>query len=96
MLIKIQPEYYDIFGYFGAVFLTLLNVPQVYHCFKNKTSSGLTLSFIILQFLTSISFLIFGSLINELPIIIANTSTLVGSILLFIAKNKYPEDIIIQ
>ena len=92
MLIEIQPEYYDIFGYCGAVFLTLLNIPQVYHCLKNQTSSGLTLSFIILQFLTSISFLTFGLLINELPIIIANTSTLIGSILLFICKIIYTEN----
>lgn len=82
---------YDIFGYIGAGFLTLLMIPQVYHCFSNKTSTGLTISFITLQFLTSIFFLIYGFFVFQLPILIANISTLIGTILLAIAKILYKD-----
>ena len=73
-------------------FLTLLTYPQVYHCFKNKTSNGLTHAFIILEFLTSIFFLIYGCLLGKFPIIVSNSSSLLGSILLMIAKKIYPEN----
>ena len=39
----------DAFGYAGAVFLTLLTFPQVYYCFKNKTSKGLTVFIFIFR-----------------------------------------------
>lgn len=88
----IKPEHYDIFGYIGAFFLTLLTYPQVYHCYKNKTSIGLTSWFLFFEFMTSISFLIYGCLLVQFPIIIANGSALVGTILLIIAKSIYNDD----
>ena len=91
MSLELKPEHYDIFGYTGAVFLTLLTYPQVYHCFKNKTSSGLTGWFLFFEFMTSICFLIYGTLIEELPIMIANGAAFFGTILLIIAKILYKE-----
>ena len=92
MSLSLQPEHYDIFGYAGAVFLSLLTYPQVYHCYKKKTSSGLTGWFLFFELMTSICFLIYGLLIDELPIIIANGSALFGTILLIIAKFKFKEN----
>ena len=83
----------DAFGYAGAVFLTLLTFPQVYYCFKNKTSKGLTVSFLFLEFMTSICFVCYGILLPSLPVIIANTSALIGTILLIIAKIVYSKKI---
>ena len=82
----------DAFGYAGAVFLTLLTFPQVYHCYKNKTSKGLTVSFLFLEFMTSVCFICYGALLPSLHVIIANTSALVGTILLIIAKIIYKSD----
>ena len=81
--------YTDVFGYLGALFLTLLTYPQVYYCFKNCTTEGISEWFIFFQFMTSFCFLIYGFLLVQLPIIIANSSAVIGRILLIIAKLKF-------
>lgn len=81
--------YSDIFGYMGACFLTLLTYPQVYYCFKKSTTEGISEWFIFFQFMTSFCFLIYGILLVQLPILIANLSAFIGSILLIIAKLKF-------
>ena len=82
----------DIFGYLGAVFLTLLTYPQVYYCYKNKSTKGISPWFIFFQFMASLCFLIYGHLVGDLPIIIANISAFIGSTLLVIAKIKFSKE----
>lgn len=79
----------DIFGYSGAVFLTLLTYPQVYYCYRNKSTEGISSWFIFFQFMTSLCFLIYGCLLIQLPIIIANASAFIGSLLLISAKINF-------
>ena len=76
----------DGFGYAGAVFLTLLTLPQVYHCYKNKSTGDITWSFLFLEIMTSISFCIYGGLLPSTPVIVANSVAFVGTTLLIIAK----------
>ena len=82
----------DITGYGGACFLTLLTYPQVYYSFKNKTTKGINEWFIFFQFMTSLCFLIYGIILFQLPIIIANGSAFLGSNLLIFAKLKFNQD----
>ena len=83
--------YSEIFGYIGAFCLTLLTFPQVYECYKTKSTNGLHNGFIILQFLTSAFFLVYGILLPAIPVMVANGSALLGSILLIIAKLKFKQ-----
>ena len=79
----------DIFGYIGAVLLTLLFVPQVYTTYKTKNIEGLSYIFLILEFFAALNFIIYGFLINSIPIIIANSSAFICSILLLLAKIRF-------
>ena len=82
----------DIFGYIGAVLLTILFVPQVYTTYKTKKIDGLSYIFLILEFLASLNFIIYGFLISSIPVIFANSSAFICSILLIIAKMKFKDE----
>ena len=88
---QIKEEHYDIFGYIGAGFLTLLTYPQVYQSFKKKSTEGISKLFIFFQIMASFFFLIYGILILSLPMIVANTSALFGSTILAFFKCIYKE-----
>ena len=79
----------DIFGYIGAILLTFLFIPQVYTTYKNRNTEGISYIFLILEFLAALNFIIYGFLINSLPIIIANGSAFICAILLIVAKFKF-------
>jgi len=88
----IKEEHYDIFGYIGAGFLTLLTYPQVYESYKKKSTKGIAPLFIFFQIMASLFFLIYGILISSLPMIIANTSALFGSLILTTFKCIFKEN----
>ena len=79
----------EIIGYSAAGFLSILFIPQVYQTFKTKDVNGLSYLFLFLQIITSGLFITYGVLIDSIPVIIANTSTLLCNILLIFAKIKY-------
>lgn len=76
----------DGLGYMGALLLAFLFIPQVWKVYKRRDMKGLTASFLIIQLLAGIDFLLYGILSNSLPIIISNISTLVCILLLIYAK----------
>ena len=84
----------DVFGYIGAVLLTLLFLPQVYTTYKTKDAEGLSYIFLGLEFLASLNFIIYGFLIRSIPVIIANSSAFICSILLLIAKLKFKKEVV--
>ena len=79
----------DILGYIGAVSLTFLFIPQVYQTYKSKDTKNISVYFLFLEIIASVSFIWYGSLLNSIPIIIANSSALICAISLIIAKCKY-------
>ena len=50
----------DIFGYIGAISLTVLFIPQVYKTYKSKDTYNISILFLILELIASISFIIYG------------------------------------
>ena len=79
----------DTFGYLGAVTLTITLMPQLILNCKTKKVDTLSLGFLLLQLLTCVLFLIYGILLNELPLISANSVTSVQSLVLLGMKIKY-------
>lgn len=79
----------DTFGYLGAVTLTITLMPQLILTCKTKKVDTLSLGFLLLQLLTCVLFLIYGILLNELPLISANSVTSVQSLVLLGMKIKY-------
>ena len=84
-----EDKHIDIVGYIGAVFLSLLLLPQVYQTYKMKKSDQISYIFVILEILTSITFIIYGVFIDSVPIIVANNISLISGILLGISKIIY-------
>ena len=79
----------EIFGYIGAVFLTITLLPQLYLSFKTKKIDDLSYGFIGLQILTCIFFLVYGVLLNAVPLMLANSIVLFQLCFLFGLKIKY-------
>ena len=79
----------DIIGYMAAGFLSVLFIPQVYRTFKTKETKAISYFFLILQVFTSSLFITYGYLIDSIPVMLANTSTLLCNFLLIFAKLKF-------
>ena len=79
----------DIIGYIGAGCLIITLFPQLIYTYRTKKSQDISYGFLILQVTTCILFLIYGILLNEAPLIIANSLVLSQSFILFIFKILY-------
>lgn len=79
----------EIIGYLGSFFLIITLIPQIVHTIKTKKVNDISYGFIALQIITCILFLIYGIMIYENPLIVAN-SIVLSQILLFLSlKIKY-------
>ena len=85
-----------IFGYLGMVFLTITLIPQLVRVFKTKRAADLSYIFLSINVLTCVFFLIYGILLNETPLIIANTIVILQTLTLIFLKNKYHNPISIN
>jgi MtN3 and saliva related transmembrane protein len=86
----------EIFGYLGMVFLTITLIPQLIRVFKTKRAADLSYIFLSINVLTCVFFLIYGILLNETPLIIANTIVILQTLILIFLKNKYHNPISIN
>ncbi len=81
----------QIFGYIAAFCTTFAFIPQVIKTVKTKDVSGISLSMYSI-FTTGVLFwFLYGVAIEETPIIIANSITLVlaGTVLIVAIKEKH-------
>jgi MtN3 and saliva related transmembrane protein len=79
----------ETFGYLGATCLTISLIPQLVHTVQTKKVSDISYGFISLQILTCILFLIYGTMLLENPLIIANGIVLVQLFIFLGLKLKY-------
>ena len=79
----------EIFGYLAAATLLSTLIPQLIKTIKKKKVDDISYVFVFLQVLTSIFFLIYGILLKENPLIIANSLLLVQTLLMLGLKIKY-------
>jgi len=79
----------ETFGYCGAACLTLTLIPQISHTIKTKRVADISYGFISLQIVTCILFLIYGIMLVEKPIIIANGTVFVQLLFFLGLKIKY-------
>jgi len=79
----------EVIGYLGAACLTITLIPQIIHTIKTKRVSDISYGFICLQILTCILFLIYGIMIIEKPIIIANGVVFLQLLLFLGLKIKF-------
>ena len=79
----------ELLGYVAAVCTTVAFVPQVVKTYKSKSAESLSLGMFL--FFTSgvVLWLVYGFMINEYPIIVANLFTLVLAVILIYFKLRY-------
>ena len=77
----------DIIGYLASTCLIVTLLPQIYHTLKTKRVDDISYLFLMFQLLTCALFLSYGILINQNPLIIANS--LVGTQVIIMCCLKY-------
>ncbi|MFT6335398.1 MAG: MtN3 and saliva related transmembrane protein [Saprospiraceae bacterium] len=82
-------NYIQIIGIVAAVLTTLSFLPQAIKAIKTKDTRGISLTMYSLFFLGVTLWLIYGILINDLPIILANGLTFILAGTILILKLKY-------
>jgi MtN3 and saliva related transmembrane protein len=82
-------DYTSLVGSIGAVLTTIAFIPQAYHSYKTRDLSGVSLPMYGIFTLGVASWLVYGLLLNNWPLIIANLITLCLSIVILILKIKH-------
>jgi MtN3 and saliva related transmembrane protein len=78
----------DIFGYLGMVCLTITLIPQLVKVYRTKQAEDLSYLFLLLNVFTCVCFLAYGIILNETPLLIANTIVITQTIVLILLKYK--------
>jgi MtN3 and saliva related transmembrane protein len=76
-------------GFFAAFCTTIAFYPQAVKVWKTKSTKDISLSMFIIFTIGVFSWLVYGVVISNLPIILANTVTLTLSLFILIYKLKY-------
>ena len=83
----INPEY---IGFFAAMLTTSAFLPQAYKIWKSKTADGLSLSMYLVMGTGTLSWLVYGLLIESPSVIVANciSFSIILFIITFIIRSK--------
>lgn len=76
----------DIIGYIASILYIFSLLPEVYSVYKTKKCL-LQISFLVLQFITTIFFIIYDVLINSTPLLVADV--LLSCELIYLSIFKY-------
>ena len=79
----------EIFGYLGAFFLTVTLIPQLRKSYQDQKMDDISKGFLGIQVCTCISFLTYGILLEEIPLILANIIVLSQTLILVYFKYKF-------
>jgi len=69
----------ELFGYIAATLTTISFLPQVIKIYKTNNINGLSLKMYLLFFIGVLFWLIYGIMLGQYPIVIANFITLILS-----------------
>ena len=78
----------EIFGYISSGINTILFMPQVYHSFYSTNLDSINYFYLGLEITGSLVSISYGYLINEIPIIISNSSILICILIILFLKIK--------
>jgi MtN3 and saliva related transmembrane protein len=76
----------ELLGYTAAVLTTTSFVPQVWHTFRTRDVSGISLGMYAIFTLGIALWLVYGIVVNDWPLITANAATLVLAISILAMK----------
>jgi MtN3 and saliva related transmembrane protein len=78
-----------IIGTVAATCTTVSFIPQVLKILKTRNTEGVSLRMYIVFTIGVICWLVYGILLSDLPIILANTTTLVLASIILVCRIKY-------
>lgn len=82
----------DIFGFLAATLTTASFIPQALHTFRTKDVRGISLG-MYSAFTAGVAlWLVYGWMLGEMPIVIANAITLSLAITILVMKLRYHEE----
>ncbi len=84
-------DYVQMIGVVAGMLTTIAFLPQVIKTWKSKSAKDLSLGMFSIFCAGVILWLIYGILIGNLPIILANLTTLVLSLTLLVFKFKFKD-----
>ena len=81
----------ELTGFIAAILTTVAFIPQVYKVWQTKSVSGMSLTMYLIFFCGVLLWLVYGLIINSLPMIIGNAVTIVLTliILYFLLRSKW-------
>jgi len=79
----------NIIGIVAGIFTTLAFLPQVIKTWKMKETKDLSLGMFLMFTLGVLLWLIYGIMINSMPVILANAGTIILAGIILFFKIKY-------
>ena len=79
----------SLYGYLGATCTTVSFIPQIIKIWKEKQAKDISIGMYLLFTFGIMMWLVYGVLLGEYPIIIANSLTLVFAVTVLLLKYKY-------
>ena len=76
-------------GFFAAFCTTIAFLPQAIKVYKSRSTKDISLYMFLIFTIGVLSWLIYGIIINDLPIILANAVTLVLSFFILLYKLRF-------
>ncbi|MFH1380977.1 MAG: SemiSWEET transporter [Candidatus Omnitrophota bacterium] len=84
-----QTDYITIVGLIAAICTTIAFFPQIIMVYRTKQTRDLSLPTFLLLTTGIFLWLLYGILLGNFPIILANAITLIGCLYILIMKIKY-------
>mgnify|MGYP001498765109 FL=1 len=76
-------------GFFAAFCTTFAFLPQAIKVYKSKSTKDISILMFLIFTVGVLSWLIYGLIINDYPVILANAVTLILSLFILVYKIKY-------
>ncbi len=80
---------FEIIGLIAAVLTTSAYVPQAYKAWKTKSAGSISLTMYLIMLLGIILWLVYGIHMNSIAMILANSVTIILTLVIIIFKLKY-------
>jgi MtN3 and saliva related transmembrane protein len=79
----------EILGFLAAVCTTASFVPQVWHILKTRDTRAISLMMYLLFTVGVVLWLVYGIMIGSIPVIVANSITLVLALVILTCKVRW-------
>ena len=86
-------NYIDLFGFLAALLTTIAFMPQLYKTWQTKSADDVSLVMLILFITGLFCWIIYGSKIHSIPILVANIVTFIFNFSILILKLSYNKKI---